>query len=242
MEWEDWSRRLREVLDLDGSPVAVTYSDRPAQNAEVGKKAVCRAIPDAKEGAIFNMSQESSACPGGSWHLGLVPPPTGEIGDIIKDFIVNGEKIYSSQAALHRALTLTSAQPPLGLAKYVVFSPLEKAEFRPDLVVFLCNAWQGSRLINLAFFMDGLPIRSDPSGSLCMSAIAYPLVTGEVNLTLGDPTARKMQNYKPDELIVSIPYDKMLLVMESIDKCGAGTAKLEMSPAMQKLIGSALGP
>lgn len=30
--WQEWSRRLKEVLGLDSGPVAVTYTDVPATN------------------------------------------------------------------------------------------------------------------------------------------------------------------------------------------------------------------
>ncbi len=60
--------------------------------------------------------------------------------------------------------------------------------------------------------------------------IAYPLVSGELNISLLDYTSRKYQSYKPEELFVTIPYHKLPGVMESIDLCSAGAAKVDFPP------------
>jgi len=229
MVWQGYSKRLREVLGLEGSPIAVSYSMVPASKAKSGKHWVCQALLDVREGAIINLSRESCACPGGTWHLGLGPRPSGEADKALKRFLVEGEKLFCSIATFHRAMTLTT-QPPLGLAEYVVFSPLEKAEIAPDLVVFLCTPEQACRLVTLATYPDGLPPKTEIVGSTCHMVVAYPLVSGELNISLLDYTSRKYQNYKPEELFVSIPYHKLPGLVGSIDLCSAGTAKVEFIP------------
>ncbi len=235
MVWEEYSKRLKEVLGLEGSPIAVSYSMVPASGAKQGRYAVCQALLDARDGAIINLSRKSCACPGGVWHLGLGPRPSGEGDKLLKKFLVEGEKLFCSIATFHRAMALTTA-PPLGLAEYVVLSPLEKAEIAPDLVVFLCNPEQACRLVTLATYPDGIPPKTEIVGATCHMVIAYPLVSGELNLSLLDYTSRKYQNYKPEELFVSIPYHKMPSLMESIDLCSAGTAKVEFPPELRELL------
>lgn len=232
MIWREYSQRLKEVLSLEGSPIAVTYSMTPAAEATEGKHMVCRALPAARNGATINLSRESCACPGGVWHLGLGPRPSGEAFRGLQRFLVEGEKLFCSIAAFHRGMQLTSP-PPLGLAEYVVLSPLERAEFMPDLVVFLCNAEQACRLVTLATYPDGVPPRTEIAGSACHMAIAYPLVSGEINVSLMDYTARKYMKYKPEELFVTIPYHKMAGLMWSIDRCSAGTAGVELPPGFE---------
>ncbi|TET37893.1 MAG: hypothetical protein E3J65_05985 [Dehalococcoidia bacterium] len=233
MVWQGYSKRLREVLGLEGSPIAVSYSMVPASKAKSGKHWVCQALLDAREGAIINLSQESCACPGGIWHLGLGPRPSGEADKALKKFLVEGEKLFCSIATFHRAMTLTT-QPPVGLADYVVFAPLEKAEIVPDLVVFLCTPEQACRLVTLATYPDGLPPKTEIVGSTCHMVIAYPLVSGELNISLLDYTSRKYQNYKPEELFVTIPYHRLLGLVGSIDLCSAGTAKVEFPPGFRE--------
>jgi len=123
----------------------------------------------------------------------------------------------------------------------VVFSPLHRAEFRPDVVVFLCNAWQAARLINLAYYETGIPMECDPTGSLCRSVITYPLVTGKVNVSFGDVTARKMEKYPENELFITLPYAHLQSAVASIERCTAGTAKGEIPAGMRRLMAESGG-
>jgi len=71
-------------------------------------------------------------------------------------------------------------------------------------------------------------------GSACHMAIAYPIVSGEINVSFLDYTARKWQKYRPDELFVSIPYHRMQNLMDSIDSCSAGTAEVELPDGFRR--------
>ena len=185
MVWQEYSKRLKEVLGLEGSPIAVSYSLSPACEGKTGKYLVCQALLDARDGAVINLSKENCLCPGGAWHLGLTPRPSGDKYRFLQKFLVEGEKLFCSIATFHRAMDLTT-KPPLGLAEYIVFSPLEKAEIAPDLAVFLCNPEQACRLVTLATYPDGIPPKAEIVGSTCHMVIAYPLVSGEINISLLD--------------------------------------------------------
>ncbi len=232
MVWKEYSEKLKKMLGLEGSPVAVTYSMEPAKDAKPGSHWACKALLDvALKGLNVNISKECSACGGGTMHLGLGPhyTPLSDADVNLKEFLIKGEKLFRSLASLSRVLAEAPAIPT-GLAKYVVFSPLEKAEFEPDLVVFLCNAEQACRLVTLATFPDGSTPRTHMTGSLCYMTITYPIVSGEINVNFGDYTARRMRHYKPDQLFVSIPYHRMPGLMESIATCSAGTAEADLMP------------
>jgi uncharacterized protein (DUF169 family) len=123
-------------------------------------------------------------------------------------------------------MSLTS-EPPLNLADYVVFSPLEQADEKPDLVVFICNPEQACRILTLDLYATGIPPRCEVAGSTCHMAIAYPIVSGEINVSLLDYTSRKLQKFGEDELTVSVPYHHMHGIVESIESCSAGTASIE---------------
>ncbi|MCL6518396.1 MAG: DUF169 domain-containing protein [Armatimonadetes bacterium] len=232
MIWQEYSQRLKNVLELRGSPVAVTYSMEPAKNAEPGKHSACKAILDARDGKVINLTKDSSSCPGGIWHLGLGPRPSGDQDKALKKFLVNGEKLFCSIAVFQRVMML-GTPPPKGAAENVILAPMEKAGLMPDVVLFLVNAEQACRLIQLAAYWDGINPRTELIGSGCHMAIAYPIVSGEINVTFLDWTARRTRPYKPDELIISIPYHKLPNIVEAIDKCTAGTAKLEIPPEFQ---------
>ncbi|OPX22429.1 MAG: hypothetical protein B1H03_04420 [Planctomycetales bacterium 4484_113] len=236
MEWKEYAPEIKEVLELEGSPVAITYSQEPAPDSAGGRHRVCEALLRARDGDVIDLTAENSACPGGTWHLGLGEAPKGEAGKALQEFLVYGEKLFCSYAAFHRAMELTTA-PPLGLADHVVFSPLETAEFCPDIVLFICNAEQACRLVTLDGYDTGVPPRVEMAGSTCHMAVAYPVVTGELNVTLMDYTSRRIKGCKASDLIVSIPYHRFHGVMRSIPHCTAGTAKMEIPESFRRLAG-----
>jgi uncharacterized protein (DUF169 family) len=235
MEWQRWGQQLAEVLSLTKSPVGVSYNDTGPRNASTGKCRVCGALRHAAEGEVIDLTAENSTCPGGSQYLGL-KAQAPEQARTLREFLIHGEKLFSSPAAIYRSMALAKVRPPLGLASHVVFSPVHQAELRPDIVVFTCNAWQAARLINLAYYETGIPMECDPTGSLCRSVITYPLVTGKVNVSFGDITARKMEKYSVDELFVTLPYNYFQSAVASLETCSAGTAKAQIPAGMRRLM------
>jgi uncharacterized protein (DUF169 family) len=235
-EWQDYAADIKELLGLKGNPVAITYSMKPPSKSETNRKCrVCDAFMQARDGRVIDLTPSTSACTGGTWHLGLGERPKGAADKALKEFLVNGEKLYCSIAAFHRAQTLT-VPPPLGLADHVIFSPTDKAEFRPDIILFICNAEQACRLVTLDSYDTGIPPRIEMAGATCHQAVAYPVVTGELNVSLMDYTSRHIRGYKPEELLVSIPYHRFLGVIRSIDHCTAGRAKMEIVESFRRLV------
>jgi len=241
MEWKDYAAEISAVLGLAGSPIAITYSMEPPAAAAAGRHRVCEAFLKAREGETIDLTAESSSCRGGSWHLGLAERPKGEGDKALKEFLVKGEKLFCSVTVFHRAQYLCAA-PPFGLAEHVVLSPMQKAEFEPDVVLFICNPLQACRLVTLDNYATGIPPKLEMCGSTCHQAVAYPVVTGELNVSLMDYTSRRMSGYKADELLVSIPYHRFIGVMRSLDKCTAGRAKFEVPESLRRLGGRGPSP
>ena len=227
MIWKEWSETLKDVLGLKGSPVAISFSIEPGITPSPGKHWVCQLIKDVRNGETICLTKENSACRGGTMHLGLAPWAAGKELRSLQKFLVHGEKIFCSITAFHRAMALT-AQPPLGLADQVLFAPLEAARTEPDLVLFFCNAEQACRLLSLATYSTGISPKTELVGSACHMAIAYPLVSGEMNLSFLDYTARKMKQYDPGELVVTVPSHRMPDLVASIPRCTAGTAETKI--------------
>jgi uncharacterized protein (DUF169 family) len=235
MEWQDWGKRLIDVLGLKRSPVAVTYTDLDAPPGSSDRCRACGALFSAAEGKTILMTAANSTCPGGSTYLGL-SSQDASFGKPLRNFLINGEKLFSCPAAIMRMRAMTEAEPPTGMVSSIVFAPLDRAELQPDVTVFLCNPWQAARLIGLAYYETGLPMQCDPTGALCRAAITYSLATGRVNVTFGDVTARRSERAPENELYVSLPYQHLRSVAASIDRCGCGTAKLEVPEAMRHLV------
>jgi uncharacterized protein (DUF169 family) len=235
MEWKEYSKELKEVLKIKGNPIAVTYSMNPPKNYRKEKCRACDALVLARDGEVINLTKENTSCRGAVWHLGLQPKPIGEDYKDVQRFLVEGEKFCSSVTVFHRMQTLTTP-PPLGLAENVIISPLEKLQDRPDLALFICNAEQACRLLTLATYFDGVPPKLEVIGATCHMSIAYSIVSGEINANFIDFTSRKIQGFGKDELIVTIPYEKMDNLIKAIPLCSAGTAKVEYPEELRRSI------
>jgi uncharacterized protein (DUF169 family) len=239
-EWQEWGKLLQQALDLSRAPIALTYTDAPPKGAATNRCRVCSAIFQASAGEVIDMTAETSACPGGSLYLGL-RQQAPEQARTLRDFLINGEKLLSCPAAIYRMQAMSKVNPPFGLADHVVMSPLATADLRPDIAILFCNAWQAARVVNLGYYETGMPMECDPTGSLCKAAITYPLVTGQVNVSFGDVTARKSERMAENELFVTLPYPHLRSVAWGLDKSTAGTAKGEIPQSMRRMMEAAGG-
>ena len=117
------------------------------------------------------------------------------------------------------------AKPPFGLSKKIFLYPIIKGIFQPDLILLLVNAEQASRLITLNQFWDGKTPSIEMRGPLCWSAITYPLVSGNFNLTVGDISARRMERWDSGLMVASIPWERVSGIAEAVDFSTAGRAE-----------------
>ncbi|MDP3066591.1 MAG: DUF169 domain-containing protein, partial [Methanobacteriaceae archaeon] len=188
MDRKEQSKILKEVLGLENEPVAVTFTIEKIKTVQGDKLPICEALRRSADGESFIIDEEASRCPGGTWHCGLMEPPTADGKRRIQRFLTKGEKLYHSVAAFERSQTI-NIPPPTGLADKILFSPLSEADLRPDVVIFLVNPEGGCRLMHLDCYWDGIPPRIEPSGALCHAVISYSVMTGQTNFSLGDWTA-----------------------------------------------------
>lgn len=225
-EWQDYALILKELLNLEYSPIAVSCLKEPFLKEPTNKVRICRAILDAGKGVILQVNKENNACFGASWHLGFNRIKDPKILNMVKKFVVEGEKLFCSYEALDNLISQME-EPPDNADTYFVLAPMEKADFMPQLVIFVVNAEGACRLLTFVTFLDGNMPRIKIGGPMCRLSIIYPLITGEVNISFYDYTARRMCNVEKDKLLVSIPYNKIRMIVENIDKCSAGRAKIE---------------
>jgi len=241
-EWQDFSLILKGLLNLEYSPVAVSCIKEPLSSKTSEKKLrICRAILDAGRGQTLQINKENNACFGASWHLGFHRIKDPKVLNMIKKFVVEGEKLFCSYEALDNLVSQMDEVPD-NSNSYFVLSPMEKCEFKPQLVIFICNAESACRLLTLATFIDGNMPKIKIGGPTCRMSIIYPLLKDEVNLSFYDYTARKICNVEKDKLIISVPYSKMPKIMDSINKCTAGTAKIEYPQEFREFLQQRLAP
>lgn len=221
--------RIVSALKIEKEPVCVKYTNEtPKNDFEVSKDrySVCGGILEASNGKIIVLSKETCSCFGGRSHLGLVSTRDEDSNSSL-EFLVEGEKLWCDTKTAFRSRIRRDniAKPPYGLSDKVYLYPISKNIFLPHLVLMLVNAEQTSRLITLNQFWSGKGSDIQMDGSLCWSTIVYPLVTGNFNVSVGDISARRMEYWDPNTIIVSIPIEQVHPIAAAIDKSTAGTAK-----------------
>jgi uncharacterized protein (DUF169 family) len=217
------AEKIRDALGIEKEAVGVKYTDEsPVAKLAEGQYTVCDAILEAAGGKVIMLSAETCACPGGRSHIGLT-----ERREVPLRLLVEGEKLWCDvkSATRSRIESEKIAKAPVGIASRVYVYPVSKDIFVPDLVIFLVNAEQVSRLITLAQFWDGKTPSFEMRGSLCWSSITYPLVSGNFNVTAGDISARRMVGLDKNVMFASVPVEKIQGIADAIDKSTAGTAK-----------------
>ena len=216
-------KKIREALGVEKEAVGVKYTDElsSAKPAE-GQYTVCDGILEAASGKVIMLSEETCSCPGGRTFLGLAERKGAPL-----KMLVEGEKLWCDvkTATRSRIESEKIAKPPVGVASKVYLYPVSKNIFVPDLVIFLVNAEQVSRLITLAQFWDGKTPSFEMRSSLCWSSITYPLVSGNFNVTAGDISARRMAGWDKNTMVATIPIEKIQGIADAVDKSTAGTAK-----------------
>lgn len=225
------AEKIRDALGINKDAVGVKYTDEtPAINVAEGQYTVCKGISEAADGKVIMLSAETCSCPGGRSHIGL-----SERREVPLKMLVEGEKLWCDVKTAKRSSIESEkiARPPVGIAHKVYLYPVSKNVFMPDLIIFLVNAEQVSRLVTLAQFWDGKTPSFEMRGSLCWSSITYPLVSGNFNVTAGDISARRMVGFDKNTMFATVPVEKVSGIANAIDKSTAGTAKQSSEFAKQ---------
>lgn len=228
VELKKQSELFKNLLELKYEPVAVIFTNDQVSTGKYEKTPICRAIKLAFEGGCYIVDKETSTCPGGSRYCGFSGTPTMVEKRRLQNFLTRGEKLTNSIVSFERMQKL-SVEPPTGLSDRIIICPLNLAEKRPDLVLFSVNPEQACRLVTLDTYWDGLSPDQRIIGALCQTSISYSLMTGNTNLSMGDWTARHHQEFDPDILFLTIPYERMDNLIKAVPKCSAGDASVLLS-------------
>jgi uncharacterized protein (DUF169 family) len=218
----EYSLKLQETLELDGSPVALAIiPEKPALPSLKNlrrKITACMMLQIARRGAAFYSSPDGILC-GARAHLGMGKHPIRKLDD----FLVRRERLFGSKAAACKLInSALNCAPDMG--EYLALSPLETADFIPDVVLFVGTPLQISRILFLDAFETG-DVDVAHGEPLCSGVIALPVTTGRIGISFLDMSCRVFGRYQPEEMVIGVPYAKIPRIVDSIDLSIAGTAR-----------------
>jgi uncharacterized protein (DUF169 family) len=214
--YQKLGEELKEILELEREPVAIKWLTKPPKNIEKEKEKsrFCQKLVKAADGDIFYSTVDTEACFGGMRHAGLKDakefPETIQSGEFLVKM-----GVFKSVPAFQRARKKSVEIEP-GFFKAMVFAPLVKAEFEPDIVFIICNPQQGMEILHANTYDSGRGAIGAGSGAICGTMAAEPYLTGEITYGFGDTGARSFMDLKPDEAMVSIPASELSRVVSNL--------------------------
>jgi uncharacterized protein (DUF169 family) len=101
----------------------------------------------------------------------------------------------------------------------LIYAPLEKANFHPDVIVVICNPAQAMKLAQAMVYTLGGRVEVDFSSiqSICADAVAGPFTRKRPNITLGCSGSRKFADIKPDEVIVGLNGENIGCIVNALE-------------------------
>lgn len=227
-EWNSYGEEMERFLLLRTSPLAIKLLENESEIPEGAiqpKKdrgyhlAQCQAFAMSRRDRVsIAMLKEDSWCWAPLIAYGMVDKRIGE--DLI---------LPKGQADI---------MPGFEYGKYIgiVSAPLKTANFEPDLVLVYSNTAQLRNMIQVVKNKEKTLVTSqfDPIDS-CVYSIVPVLQTGQYRITLPDPGECKRAMAGEDEIIFSIPQNKIELIVSGLRKAeehksGYTHVGLEMRP------------
>jgi uncharacterized protein (DUF169 family) len=212
---------LKKIYKLKTSPVAVKLVSSTQEIPEGIERIQeptrhCQMIDNVRQtGTSFYTLVEDQKCKGGAAVMGLRE---------MDEKLAKGEVYYklgafeTSNAA--RRTMQKVPRVPANSVKAVIYEPLEKAEFIPDVVVLIGTPKQMMQISQSLLYKQGGRINADFAGkqSLCADGVAEPYMSGQVCVTVGCGGSRKHTQINEDEMAMGIPLEQLEDLADSAEK------------------------
>lgn len=212
MELKDinnYGQQIIECLELKTSPVAVKLVPKGEKVPEGIKKVDepmrhCQLVDRVRRtGEEFYALGEDELCKGGAGAMGLgAMPPKVASGE----FYYSSLKVFSSPEAAKRTIDMVAKLPP-NTTEAILYAPLEKTTFVPDVVLFICNPKQIMLLTQAYMYTEGGRVETSFAGkqSLCSDGVVQTYKEGKIEVTVGCSGSRSYTKISDDEMIMGIP-------------------------------------
>jgi uncharacterized protein (DUF169 family) len=201
------------------SPVGVKFLfEKPEGIERLDKQLrLCAMLPEAQRAdAPFYVDKDNEECGyAGSWVLGWRDIPES----CVAGGLATVDSVFKEARANRRLYDdLPKLEP--GTLNYLVFAPLHKLSFDPDLLLIMTDSdSQTEILLRAMSYTTGKPWVSRMTGVMgCAWLYVYPYKTGEMNyMNTGVFYGPKRYKYFPaDKQIVVIPFDWLPTVVRSL--------------------------
>ncbi|MCQ1535426.1 hypothetical protein FTO70_06935 [Methanosarcina sp. KYL-1] len=221
-EINSYGKEMVECLKLKTSPVAVKLIPAGEEIPEGIKKVGetmrhCQMIDRVRRnGEEFYSLGEDQMCKGGAASMGLGTMPAKVASG---EFYYKGLKHFSTSSASRRTVEMAPTLPPNSM-EAVLYSPLEKASFAPDVVVLICNPKQIMLLTQAIMYKIGGRLEVSFAGkqSICSDGVVQAYRDGKIGITVGCSGSRAYTEIADEEMIIGIPVELLSDVISGLEK------------------------
>lgn len=217
--YDEVSDKIKSLLALEKSPVAIKFvlreKDLPEDIPKISENVRhCEMVQKAAQGETFYATADEQLCKGGASAIGLMDTP---------EKIKTGEFYYELGrfSSIGSAKRTMEAIPKIENMMYaLIYAPLEKANFHPDVIVILSNPAQAMKLSQALVYTLGGRVEADFAGiqSVCGDAVAGPFLRKTANITLGCSGSRKFAGIKDEEVIVGLNAENIGCVVNALSE------------------------
>ena len=218
MDFNRLGNNLNQLLKLENEPVAIKWSVNEPENVEKeeGKSRFCSKLEKAMKGEMFYATLEEEECMGGARYSGLKSMDEYPANVQSGAFMVP-RGLYKDIPAVQRSRKNETYIEP-GIFSAIIFAPLNKAEFEPDVVFIVCNVKQGMEVLHANAYDSGSHGLGADAAPICSSMAAAPYMTGKVTYGFGDVGARQNMDINSGEIMVSIPGSDLSRIVSNLSQ------------------------
>jgi uncharacterized protein (DUF169 family) len=206
-EYNRYGEELEKILLLKTSPIAVKMLEKEADIPEGAVRpkrdrgyhlAQCQAFAmTRRQGMTIAMLKEDHWCWAPLMAYGLVENPHDPFVDAVASF------------------------PSFEYGKYIgmVTAPLKSSKFEPDVVLVYATPAQLRSMVMVAKFQEKTTVKSefDPIDS-CAYSVVPSIKSGQYRITIPDPGEYSRAFAGDDEMIFSVPKDKLSGLVEGLKR------------------------
>jgi uncharacterized protein (DUF169 family) len=210
-EINSYGQELVKFLKLTTSPVAVKLVSKGGETPEGINKVDkpmrhCQLVDRVRRtGEEFYTLGEDQMCKGGAGAMGIGEMPAKVASG---EFYYTKLKQFSTQGAARRTIDKVTKLPP-NSTEAVLYAPLEKTSFTPDVVLIICNPKQIMLLTQAFVYKIGCRLEASFAGkqSLCSDGVVQVYKEGKIGVTVGCSGSRSYTKIADEEMIMGIPVE-----------------------------------
>jgi uncharacterized protein (DUF169 family) len=191
---------------------------------------LCQALAlGRRDGVTIVLDKDSQSCPIALAGLGFVRPEAYLSG---KYALAPTNRPAEAQKKAAEAMPRFE----FGKFRYILISPIQRASFEPDVIIFYGSGAQVMRMIQAAVFASGESLTSRSSGAGgCLLPIVGPIVEGKCKYSVPGNGERRLGLIADGELAFAMPRNRFEEVISGLKLSHEGKQTYPISPGYLKL-------